>query len=184
MTISERAAALEAHILSELAAIRGEVEKKTELLTTRKYCSHGLAGECRWCLKDQQEPKEVWPKIGEPYLWISTYGEVDRSFLAFDESTKSQSNFLGIFPDTPEGREKAEKKLALVKALCPASQWIPEQGEEWWSWIGTHAIGDVVWDFSAKHHLSRLAQGNVHRTPKDAEAYGKALRDWAECLVK
>ncbi len=142
--------------------------------------------------KELEARKDEWPKVGDPYLFIGADGKLyHREFWTEDKWFNKRRNFLGIFPDTPDGRARAEKKLALVKALCPANYWQPKIWEHYWTWTGDQALERQWVDKFERHEAwsgvvqeMELVRGNIHPTRKDAEAYGKALMNWADELAK
>lgn len=119
------------------------------------------------------------PKHGEKEQWWHLNNERKPDWgMADIEDFRELGDPFGIF----KTEAQAETRLALIKALCPAEVWVPEEDEEYWYWESCD-VDYYDWEDDMKDNFL-LAQGNVHRTREDAEAYGKALSDWVKLLTE
>lgn len=124
--------------------------------------------------------EESWPKEGDKLYYITDYGEIQTGF--FEKGCgKRSSDFLGIF----ETDTKAQRKLALVKALCPAERFVPENVDFWiWDEVRAKSTRHDAEDATNVYYIKFcMAIGNCHRTKEEAEAYGKILEEAAKDLL-
>lgn len=66
-------------------------------------------------LKEAVEGGEWEPQENVSYLEISGDGLIAKSFWHEDNNGYLYRDFLGIFPDTPEGKKAAEERVELVR---------------------------------------------------------------------
>lgn len=124
--------------------------------------------------------KAEWPESGEKYFSITEYGVCE--FANYNEEiTYKARDFLGIF----KTREEAERKLAIVKALCPASVWLPKLNFDYYFWNGKFADDQGMTDHAVDFLI--IAHGNCFPKTEEGkaqcEAYGKALSDYSHGLI-
>lgn len=114
------------------------------------------------------ECKEEWPKTRDIYYYI-TDGQISTSQWYGVYIDKDRRDFLGVF----KTKEEAERKLSLIKALCPAKRWIPKKDELYWV-SGNDT--DFIWegDEDDGHFLMR---GDVHKTKGGADEYTRILKE-------
>jgi hypothetical protein len=127
--------------------------------------------KCEDCKKDV---KEVWPKKGDYGWWIDEYGDIIRFQVDIEEPY-----LLGFY----KTREDAEvmRNWYLAQQL----DWMSEEIEKWWYWDGWYWDGfDEEIDVEESPSDQNILMGNIHKTNKDARAYGKLMQKAAEIKLK
>lgn len=134
---------------------------------------------------ERLEAKE-WPKEHDIYFYINSDGKVFSLTWDGDTVDFNMQNFLGIF----RTKEEAELKLRVIKALCPAKPFVPEEGEKYYLFgANRHQtyVDEHTWDNDSRAEIL-LSCGNCFpHTPEGKEAcekYGEVLSKYAESLIK